>query len=287
MVREGHPALNELMNIGTAITAGTEQLQCVSESPRLDTELLLARALDVGRSYLFAHPEDTLDPAAVERFTTAMERRANGMPIAYITGEKEFWSMLLTVTPDTLVPRPETEVLVGQTLQRIPIEGDCKVLDLGTGCGAIAVAVASERPHCDVTATDASDAALVVARENANRHTLPNIEFLSGDWTAAVAGRRFDVIASNPPYVAADDPALQQLSFEPRLALASGNDGLDAIRQISSEAKAIIRPGGTLLIEHGDRQADAVAQILAADGWLDISHVNDLAGRPRVTVAMS
>ena len=279
--------MNEFLRIDAALAGGTEQLRNVSDSPRLDTELLLARALDVARSYLFAHPEDSLDPAAVARFSTAMERRAQGMPIAYITGEKEFWSMLLTVTPDTLVPRPETEVLVDQTLQRVPEDGEFAVLDLGTGCGAIALAVAKERPNCIVTATDASDAALVVARENANRHAVPNIDFLSGNWTAPVAGMSFDVVVSNPPYVPDADKDLDRLRFEPRAALAAGADGLDAIRRISADAMAVLRRGGSLLIEHGDKQQEAVARILAADGWGDISHVTDLAGKPRVTIAVS
>jgi release factor glutamine methyltransferase len=278
--------LNEFLTIGTALADGTERLRNSSESPRLDAELLLARALDVPRSYLFAHPEDSLDPAAVDRFFSSVDRRSNGLPIAYITGEKEFWSMTLTVSPDTLVPRPETEVLVDQALQRIPGSENFTVLDLGTGSGAIALAIARERPNCDITATDISEAALAVARENANRHALPNIEFLCGDWTAAVAGRTFDLIVSNPPYVPGADPDLEHLGFEPQMALASGEDGLDAIRRISVEAKSVIKQGGVLLIEHGDSQVEEIARILSAAGWGEISHVNDLAGKPRVTIAV-
>lgn len=285
IVREGPAALNEFLKIETALSDGAEQLRSVSESPRLDAELLLARALDVPRSYLFAHPEDALDPAAVECFSTAIERRSGGFPIAYITGEKEFWSMALVVSPDTLVPRPETEVLVDQALQRIPRDGQYSVLDLGTGSGAIALAIARECPNCEITATDVSEAALAVARQNANQHALANVEFLSGDWTEPVAGRKFDLIVSNPPYIPTTDPDLNTLSYEPRKALAAGEDGLDAIRRISGEAKAVIRDGGTLIIEHGDRQQEAVAGILAADDWTGISHVNDLAGKPRVTIA--
>jgi release factor glutamine methyltransferase len=251
----------------------------------LDAELLLARAIDVPRAYLIAHPEDTLDPAAIERYFTAIGRRSAGMPIAYISGEKEFWSMTLIVSPDTLVPRPETEVLVDHALQRIPDGESFSVLDLGTGSGAIALAIARDRPNCDVTATDISDAALTVARENANRHALPNVEFLCGDWTAPVSGRAFDLIVSNPPYVPSADPAFAFLAHEPRLALASGDDGLDAIRRISVEAKSVIKKGGNLLIEHGDTQHEEVARILSADDWSDISHFNDLASKPRVTIA--
>jgi release factor glutamine methyltransferase len=277
--------LNEFLEIGTALADGTERLRSVSDSPMLDAELLLARAIDVPRTYLIAHPEDTLDPAAVERFFSAVERRSAGMPIAYISGEKEFWSMTLNVSPDTLVPRPETEVLVDHALQHIPDTEGFSVLDLGTGSGAIALAIARDRPNCDITATDISDAALAVARENANRHALANVEFLSGDWSEPVVGRTFDMIVSNPPYVASADPAFAFLAHEPRLALAAGEDGLAAIRRISIEALTVIRKGGYLLVEHGETQHEEVVRIFSADGWDDISHANDLAGKPRVTIA--
>lgn len=277
--------MNEFVEIGAALADGTERLRGSSDTPMLDAELLLARAIDMPRSYLIAHPEDTLDPAAVDRFFAAIDRRSSGMPLAYIKGEKEFWSMSLLVSPDTLVPRPETEILVGRALMLIPEDEAVAVLDLGTGCGAIALAIASERPGCDITATDISDAALAVARENANRQALPNVEFLRGDWTAPVAGRMFDLIVSNPPYVPSGDADLEDLRHEPRLALASGRDGLDAIRCLSADTRSVIRNGGTLLVEHGDMQLRAVEQILASDGWSDISHVDDLAGKPRVTIA--
>ncbi len=278
--------MNEFMEIGTALADGTEKLRSVSESPMLDAELLLARAIDVPRSYLIAHPQDTLDPAAVERYFTAIDRRSSGMPIAYIKGEKEFWSMALTVSPDTLVPRPETEVLVTQALQRIPAERQFSVLDLGTGSGAIALALASERPNCDVVATDVSISALAVARENANRHALANIEFLCGDWTAPVAGRTFDLIVSNPPYVPSKHADLKRLGHEPQLALAAGEDGLDAIRRISAETRSVIGNGGSLLVEHGETQLAEVAAILTGDGWSRLCHVDDLSGKPRVTIAV-
>lgn len=278
--------MNEFMEIGTALADGTERLRSISESPMLDAELLLARAIDVSRSYLIAHPEDTLDPAAVERYFTAIDRRSAGMPIAYIKGEKEFWSMTLTVSPDTLVPRPETEVLVSQALQRIPEGKEFSVLDLGTGSGAIALVIAREHPNCHVVATDISTSALAVAKENANRHALANIEFLAGDWTAPVAGRTFDLVVSNPPYVPSDHHDLDRLEHEPRLALVAGEDGLDAIRQISVETRSVIEKGGTLIIEHGDTQREEVAAILADDGWTQISHVSDLAGKPRVAIAI-
>jgi len=286
IVREGSSPLNEFVKIEAALADAVERLTPVSESPRLDAELLLARALDVPRSYLFAHPEDELDSAAVKRFSTTIERRTKGAPLAYITGEKEFWSMTLMVTRDTLVPRPETETLVDQVLVRIPKREAMKVLDLGTGSGAIALAIAKERPICDVTATDFSAAALAVAQENARQHDLANIEFLLGDWLEPVAGQMFDVIATNPPYVPSEDPDLERLQHEPLTALASGADGLDAIRRIAVDAISVIKPGGSLLIEHGDEQHEAVAEILAQAGWTQIGVTNDLAGIPRVTTAV-
>ena len=278
--------MNEFVKIGVALADAVERLTPVSDSPRLDAELLLARALDVPRSYLFAHPDDELDSAAVGRFLTTIESRTEGSPLAYITGEKEFWSMNLMVTRDTLVPRPETEILVDQVLLRIPQGDVLKVLDLGTGSGAIALAVAKERPVCDVTATDFSSAALAIAKENARQHGLPNIEFLLGDWLEPVAGQMFDVIATNPPYVPSEDPDLVRLKHEPLAALASGADGLDAIRRIAVDAIAVTKPGGSLLIEHGDEQHVAVAEILQKAGWQEIGVTNDLAGIPRVTTAV-
>lgn len=277
--------MNEFVKIEVALADAVERLAAVSDSPRLDAELLLARALDVPRSYLFAHPEDELDGAASRRFATVIENRAAGAPLAYITGEKEFWSMTLIVTRDTLVPRPETEVLVEQALQRISRDGVEKILDAGTGSGAIALAIAKERPLCEVVATDFSAAALAIAKENARQHSLPNIEFLLGDWLEPVAGQLFDVIATNPPYVPSEDPDLERLQHEPLAALASGADGLDAIRRIAVDALSVIKPGGSLLIEHGDEQHAAVAEILAQAGWTDIGVTNDLAGIPRVTTA--
>jgi release factor glutamine methyltransferase len=285
IVREEPAALNDLLNIDDALVRATERLRDISESPRLDAELLLALALDVARSYLFAHPEDRLDPAAAERFFANVDKRVAGMPLAYITGEKEFWSLNLAVSPNTLVPRPETEVLVEQALALIPKDAAWHVLDLGTGSGAIALAIARERQLCLVVATDVSQGALAVARENARRLSIANIEFVCGRWCEPLQGTAFDVIVSNPPYVEADDPHLHALRHEPLDALAAGPDGLDAIRAISRRAGNLLKAGGRLLIEHGAAQADAVASILASDGWTVRRCVADLAGLPRVTVA--
>ncbi len=286
ILREGQAALNEFVRIDAALANAVAKLDMASESPRLDAELLLARALDVPRSYLFAHPEDTLDIAALERFIDVIARRADGVPLAYITGEKEFWSMTLFVNPGTLVPRPETEILVDQALMRIPRRAALRILDLGTGSGAIALALAKERPLCEITATDVSAQALRTARENARHNTLPNIEFAQGSWFEPVKGLNFDLVVTNPPYVPDEDPDLLSLRHEPRSALASGNDGLDAIRHIAAQASTVMNTGGTLLIEHGDRQHVAVGEILVSEGWSDITTSNDLAGKPRVTAAV-
>ena len=279
--------MNDSRRIDTLLRAATERLADVSDSARLDAEILLARAIDVSRSYLFAHPEDLLDDLAVERFDAAIARRMEGEPLAYIHGAKEFWSMELMVTPATLVPRPETELLVDLALREIPRRAEWQVLDLGTGSGAIALAIARERPLCRITATDISAEALAVARQNARQLDLPEIEFLEGNWTAPVAGRSFNIIVSNPPYVRADDAALAALTAEPVSALVSGGDGLDAISILARDCGAILEPGGILLIEHGADQAEAVAELLERHGWHDANCHNDYAGLPRVTVARS
>ena len=273
------------MRIDAAVERAVEELRPVSDSPRIDAELLLARALDVARSYLFAHPEDELDEAAIARFFEAVGRRSEGLPLAYITGEKEFWSLPLLVTPDTLVPRPETELLVELALGLVPKRAACRVLDLGTGSGAIALAIASERPGCGVTATDISEAALNVARENARRLNLANVEFLQGDWTEPVAGRRFDLVVSNPPYVRHGDPALAALRHEPAVALSTGEDGLAAVRILARDCLPLLEPGSALILEHGVEQEEAVGRILRECGWSGVRCHADLGGRPRATVA--
>ncbi|MEO1204173.1 MAG: peptide chain release factor N(5)-glutamine methyltransferase, partial [Pseudomonadota bacterium] len=263
----------------------TSRLEAVSESPRLDAEILLGRSIDMPRSYLFAHPEDELDEAAVERLEQTVARRLAGEPMAYITGIKEFWSMELMVTPATLVPRPETEILVERALQEMPRRAEFEVLDLGTGSGAVALAIARERRLSSVTAIDQSADAVRVAEHNARMHDLDNVICLQGDWTEPVRDQRFDIVVSNPPYVADDDPALATLAAEPRAALAAGADGLDAIRRLAAECVAITRPGGWLVLEHGSDQADAVAAELEANGWQAIDIRRDYAGLDRVTAA--
>ena len=277
--------MSDPLRIDSLLDDATRRLGPLSDSPRLDAELLLARAIDMPRSYLFAHPEDTLDELALQRFEQALERRMAGEPLAYIEGSKEFWSLELMVTPATLVPRPETELIVDLALREIPRRAERRVLDLGTGSGAIALAIARDRPMCHVTATDISVDALAVAEQNARHLELPNLEFFAGDWTRPVAGRRFDVIVSNPPYVRAGDDALDALSAEPRSALVAGVEGLDAIGILARDCPALLNDGGVFLVEHGADQEQAVAALLRKHGWSEIRCHNDYAGLPRVTVA--
>ena len=277
--------MSEPVSIEKAVLGAAEKLRAISDAPRLEAELLLARAIDMPRSFLFAHLEDELDEDSLARLAASVERRVAGEPMAYITGIREFWSMELAVTPATLVPRPETELLVDVALRDIPRKADWRLLDLGTGSGAIALALGRERPLASITAVDISADALAVARENANRNAVGNIEFLLGDWTQPVAGRRFEVIVSNPPYVSEDDDALDTLAAEPRLALAAGRDGLDAIEVLARDCPSIIADGGLLVLEHGAAQKNAVAECLMAYGWRHIRCYDDYSGLPRVTSA--
>lgn len=255
-------------------------------SPRLEAELLLAQTLGVDRAWLFAHADDEAPEAAVPTFEALVARRAGGEPLAYITGEQEFWSLSLQVTPAVLIPRPETELLVELALERLPSTGAPRVADIGTGSGAIALAIASERPDADVHAIDLSDDALAVARANADRLGLRNVVFHTGSWCAPLTGA-FDLIASNPPYVRADDEHLQtgDLRFEPRLALTPGDDEFLAFRAIADGAPECLTPGGWLLFEHGFEQGDAVRTLLEIRGWEGVETRKDLARKDRVTLA--
>ena len=251
-----------------------------------DAALLLAHALGKSRSWLFAHADDALGEAEAERFDVLLARRAAGEPVAYLTGWRGFWTLELAVTPATLVPRPETELLVDLALARLPVDAPVRVADLGTGSGAIALAIASERPRAQVLATDASSAALDVARGNAARNGIGNVAFRLGSWLQPLGEDTFDLIASNPPYIAEGDPHLAQgdLRFEPAMALSCGADGLDAIRVIVRDAPACLRPGGWLLLEHGWEQGDAVRALLAAAGFVDVATERDLEQRDRVSL---
>ena len=275
------------MDIASALQQAVSRLQAVSDSPRLDAELLLCRVLGQGRSYLFTWPERPLTAAQSAAFEGLVERRAGGEPVAHILGERGFWTLDLKVTPDTLIPRPETELLVEAALARIPADAAWQVADLGTGSGAIALAIAAERPNSHLCAVERSAAALAVARENAETQGLDNIEFLQGDWFVPLQGRRFDMIVSNPPYIPHEDPHLVQgdVRFEPLTALASGEDGLEDIRHIVATAPDCLALSGWLLLEHGYDQGEAVLTLFHQAGYQAAEDLHDLHGHGRVAVA--
>lgn len=250
-----------------------------------DAQLLLAHALGRDRAWLIAHRDDAVAPALAGQVRCCVSRRVAGEPVAYIIGHRGFHALDFALTPDVLIPRPETELLVELALQRIPQGVKVDIADLGTGSGAIALAIAHARAQARVVATDASAAALDVARGNAQRFELGNVEFAQGDWCVALGTKRFDLIVSNPPYIAANDAHLAQgdLRFEPRSALASGVDGLDAIRQIIRDAPQHLRAGGWLLLEHGFDQGMAVRGLLQESGFVEVFTALDLEGRERVS----
>ncbi|HDS1126135.1 TPA: peptide chain release factor N(5)-glutamine methyltransferase [Stenotrophomonas maltophilia] len=274
------PSLRQVVAEASARLGGIEA--------RHEAELLLLHVLERPRSWLFAHATDPLPAAELATFEALLARRVAGEPVAYLTGRRGFWTLDLDVDPATLIPRPETELLVELALDRLPLDGPLQLADLGTGSGAIALALASERPQAQVLATDASAGALAVAARNAARHELHNVRFAEGghDWYAPLQGARFDLIASNPPYIASDDPHLQQgdLRFEPATALASGVDGLDDIRRIVDGGQAHLLPGGWLLIEHGWDQGEAIRALFEAAAFADVKTVRDLEQRDRITL---
>jgi release factor glutamine methyltransferase len=264
------------------LARGAALLGPVLEWPALDAGILLAFALGVPRVRLKSHPEEARTPADVERYLALIERRAQGEPLAYITGTREFWTLELRVTRDVLVPRPETELLVERALA-LCTAPSARVADLGTGSGAIALALAAERPAWEILAIDASAAALAVAADNAGRLGLVNVVFASSHWFSALAGERFALIVSNPPYVDARDPALQALQHEPQRALTPGEDALADLRTIIRSAPGHLLGGGWLALEHGATQAAAVAHELVACGFGSVRSHRDLGGHERVT----
>ena len=270
--------------ISDALHTATLLLERASASARLDAELLLEYVTGLSRTDFRAAPERALPAAAGWSFQQLIRRRLQGEPVAYIRGHQEFWSLLLEVSPAVLIPRPETELVVERTLALLRPDAQ-EMADLGTGSGAIALAVASERPGLQITAVDASADALEIARRNAARLQLGNVHFERGSWFTPFAGRRFDVVAANPPYIARGDSnlAADVGRFEPEIALIAGATGLEAIEQIVAQAAAHLQPGGWLVLEHGWTQAAAVRERLVRSGFAHVRSHADLAGHERVT----
>lgn len=256
-----------------------------SPTPRLDAELLLAAALGKPRSYLRTWPERELDAAQQAQFSAFMQRRRNGEPVAYILGRQGFWSLDLEVAPHTLIPRPDTELLVETALELLPAT-PLAVLDLGTGTGAIALALASEHPAWQVTGVDRVEDAVALAERNRQRLQLDNAAFMLSHWFSALSGQRYGLILSNPPYIRADDRHLNEgdVRFEPSSALIAGSDGLDDIRAIIQAAPQHLLSGGWLLLEHGFDQAEAVRSLLSEGGFVEVNSRRDLGGHERISL---
>jgi release factor glutamine methyltransferase len=272
-------------SIAEILAGAARELQACSDSPRLDAELLLGQVLGHGRSALIAHAAEQVADGSRRDYQALIDRRRHGAPVAYLIGRREFWSLSLAVTPAVLVPRPETETLVEAALAAIPPDRVCRVLDLGTGSGAIALAIAEERPLAAVTGTDLSPEALQVALANARALGMTRIAWRLGDWFDAVPGERFDLIVANPPYIAAADPHLTALHAEPTLALTPGPSGLEALAAIAARAAGFLNRGGQLVLEHGASQADEVAALLEHHGFTGLRSYPDISGRPRVAAA--
>jgi release factor glutamine methyltransferase len=277
--------------VAEALNDAVRSLHSHSDSPRLDAELLLGKILGLPRSGLIAHGAEPIAADKERAYGRLIERRLQGTPVAYLTGTREFWSLPLRVTAAVLVPRPETELVVELALQFLPKHPAgafpapaASILDLGTGSGAIALAIASERPHARVTGVDVSPAALDIAIQNSRDLGLSHIDWRLGSWFTPVAGERFHLIVANPPYICAADPALEKLSAEPALALCDGPTGLESLSAIVGSAAAHLHEHGRLILEHGCDQAPDVARLMARHGFTDIRSHLDFSGKPRVTL---
>ncbi len=273
-----------MKTIKEGIEAYTDELKSHSETPRLDAELLIAAITEQPRTQLVAYPERQLTAAEEKQLKKYVNRRSKGEPIAYILGHKEFWSLDFHVTPDVLIPRPETEMLVEWALNNLPEKETCRVADLGTGSGAIAIALADERPNWIIDATDISKKALKVAKQNADWYRVANVNFYCGQWCQALPGKNYHAILGNPPYIASHDEHLQNLHYEPRSALSAGEDGLDAIRIIIREAKTYLSENGWLVLEHGYDQSDKIVELMKQNNYRDVKDYPDLAHMPRMIV---
>lgn len=276
-------SIQHILAVDTPLLATTLELE--ASTARIEVQCLLQEILQVQRVYLLAHPERVLSELEFANYCRLLQRRLTGEPIAYILGVREFFGLRLKVSPATLIPRPDTELLVELALQHIPKDEICQVLDLGTGCGAVALAIAHARPKAEILAVDTSGEALLVAQDNASTLKLSNVKFLYSNWFAATGTKQYDLIVSNPPYVAATDPHLGKgdVRFEPRTALTSGGDGLADIRHIIKQAPLHLLQSGCLLLEHGYDQAAHVRSLLKSEGFGAVFSACDLAGIERVS----
>ncbi|KTD39222.1 protein methyltransferase HemK [Legionella moravica] len=274
-----------MIDIRTALNQAVQQLEKNHAESRLEAELLLSHVLNKNRAYIFAHPEAVLNPNQLETYQQLIAQRAAGTPIAYLTGQREFWSLNLKVTQDTLIPRHETELLVELALDLIPDTPETCILDLGTGSGAIALAIASERPNWKVIASDFSKAALTIAQENAVALGITNVTFYHSSWFSSLPQHHYHAIISNPPYIAEEDPHLKQgdIRFEPLSALASGQDGLADLQYIIQHSYECLLPDGLLLLEHGYDQKIQLNAILNELGYKNVRSWQDIQGHDRVS----
>lgn len=274
-----------MLTIKTALAEAVGLLDAVSESPLLDAEVLLCKILGKDRSSLRTWPDAELSAAQIHAYQALVNDRQQGKPIAYIIGKREFWSRDFHISPDVLIPRPDTESLVELSLRLIPKNQPCKIIDLGTGSGIIAITLAAERPHAQISATDISPTALQIAKANAAKHKVKNIQFYQSDWFDNIPAGKFDLIVSNPPYLAEDDGHLKEgdLRFEPLTALVADGQGLSDIQSIAETAYDRLENGGFLLVEHGYNQKERIQIIFGALGYYNVQTHCDLSKQPRVT----
>lgn len=258
-----------------------------SESPRRDAEILLGHVTGKARTYILAFDETTLTEQQLAELETLLSRRSQGEPVAHLVGQREFWSLPLFVSPATLIPRPDTECLVEQALERLP-GAPCRILDLGTGTGAIALALASERPDCQLTAVDFMPDAVALAERNVAHLAIDNVSVRQSNWFSALAGQQFDMIVSNPPYIDETDPHLEQgdVRFEPKTALVAADSGFADLAHIIREGRRFLVPGGVMLLEHGWTQGEAVRELFREAGYLDVSTCRDYGDNERLTLGL-
>lgn len=273
------------MNIQQALQQADSSLSEVSPTATLDAQVLLSHVLQCNTAHIAAWPEKDLSKEQQTKYLYLIQQRSQGIPVAYLTQQREFWSLIFAVNDSTLIPRPDTETLVEYILSNFNDKDDLTLLDLGTGTGAIAISIASERPSWQIVASDFSEDALVLAKQNSETHQTSRITFIQSDWFTEISRSNFDIIVCNPPYIAADDPHLQQgdVRFEPESALISGEAGMDDIEHLCLHAKDHLKDGGSFIVEHGYNQQHLVAECFAKNNFIDIEQKQDLAGHVRMT----